>query len=259
MWARLPAAGPSEGARRTTRSDVPARARRGRRPTSARREHAPLAAGRGGRARRSAPRPAGRPSSAASSACEVLEPPRDLAPVRALGRGRARARVERLVAGRRRRPTARRRARPTSAPRGRRRRTRSRADDGGGRVVEREQGGRQRRWRRAASSPSAEDAASSATWRQRLSVPRAGAGPAAAMKGSVTSELAVADGRERRAAGYARRVNRLARRVQPVPAPARREPGRLVALGRRGPRPAPAPRTGRCCSRSATRRATGAT
>ena len=45
-------------------------------------------------------------------------------------------------------------------------------------------------------SPIADDAASSATWRQRPSVPRAGAGPAAAMNGS-TMRRTVADVRRR--------------------------------------------------------------
>ena len=49
------------------------------------------------------------------------------------------------------------------------------------------------------------------------------------------------------------------RRDQPVPAPARRQPGRLVPVGRGGVRAGPGPRTSRSCCRSATRRATGAT
>ena len=114
-------------------------------------------------------------------------------------------------------------------------------------------------------SPIAEEAASSATWRQRLSVPRAGAGPAAAMKGSIIRGT-VAE-RERMLAAPGRRRARRARaagepargRVEPLPAPARREPGGLVPVGRRGARARRAPRTGRSCCRSATRRATGAT
>ena len=49
------------------------------------------------------------------------------------------------------------------------------------------------------------------------------------------------------------------RRDQPVPAPARAQPGRLVSLGSRGARPGPGPRTSRSSCRSATRPATGAT
>ena len=46
---------------------------------------------------------------------------------------------------------------------------------------------------------------------------------------------------------------------EPVPPPARRQPGRLVPVGGGGARRARARRTGRSCSRSATRPATGAT
>ena len=49
------------------------------------------------------------------------------------------------------------------------------------------------------------------------------------------------------------------RRDQPVPAPARRQPRRLAAVGRRGVRRGPGSATCRCCCRSATRPATGAT
>ena len=49
------------------------------------------------------------------------------------------------------------------------------------------------------------------------------------------------------------------RRDQPVPAPARPQPGRLVPVGPRGARPRRASSTGRSSSRSATRPATGAT
>ena len=49
------------------------------------------------------------------------------------------------------------------------------------------------------------------------------------------------------------------RRDQPVPAAARRQPGRLAAVGRGGVRARAQARPARCCSRSATRPATGAT
>ena len=49
------------------------------------------------------------------------------------------------------------------------------------------------------------------------------------------------------------------RRDQPVPAPARAQPGGLVPVGRRGARRGRRRRTSRSCSRSATPRATGAT
>ena len=49
------------------------------------------------------------------------------------------------------------------------------------------------------------------------------------------------------------------RRDQPLPAPAQGQPGRLVPVGRRGARARASSSTGRSCSRSATRRATGAT
>ena len=48
-------------------------------------------------------------------------------------------------------------------------------------------------------------------------------------------------------------------RDQPVPAAARRQPGRLAAVGRGGVRARARARPARCCSRSATRPATGAT
>ena len=48
------------------------------------------------------------------------------------------------------------------------------------------------RWRQvallSAASPSADDAESRATWRERFSALRAGAGPAATMNGSVTGK-----------------------------------------------------------------------
>ena len=56
-----------------------------------------------------------------------------------------------------------------------------------------------------------------------------------------------------------RPANRLAARDQPLPAPARPQPGRLVPLGRRRRSARAKPRTSRSSSRSATRRATGAT
>ena len=49
------------------------------------------------------------------------------------------------------------------------------------------------------------------------------------------------------------------RRDEPVPPPARRQPGGLVPLGRGGARARARARTGRSCSRSATAPATGAT
>ena len=54
-------------------------------------------------------------------------------------------------------------------------------------------------------------------------------------------------------------INRLARRDEPVPPPARRQPRRLVPVGRRGVRAGADRGHGRSSSRSATRRATGAT
>ena len=54
-------------------------------------------------------------------------------------------------------------------------------------------------------------------------------------------------------------MNRLARGVEPVPPPARRQPGRLVSVGRRSDGDRPASATGRSSSRSGTARATGAT
>ena len=48
-------------------------------------------------------------------------------------------------------------------------------------------------------------------------------------------------------------------RDEPVPPPARRQPGRLVPVGRRGVRAGQRTRTDRSCSRSATAPATGAT
>ena len=54
-------------------------------------------------------------------------------------------------------------------------------------------------------------------------------------------------------------TNRLAGDDQPVPAAARRQPGRLVSVGRRGARARARARTSRSCCRSAIRRATGAT
>ena len=54
-------------------------------------------------------------------------------------------------------------------------------------------------------------------------------------------------------------MNRLARRAQPVPAPARRQSGGLVLRGATRRSRARAPRTSRSSCRSATRRATGAT
>ena len=54
-------------------------------------------------------------------------------------------------------------------------------------------------------------------------------------------------------------VNRLARRDQSLPAPARRQPRRLVPVGRRSVRTGPGRGQARSCCRSGTRRAIGAT
>ena len=71
-------------------------------------------------------------------------------------------------------------------------------------------------------------------------------------KAATTTDLTERSGR---VAG----VNRLGRRDQPLPAPARRQPGRLVPVGRRGVRGGARARQARSCCRSATPPATGAT
>ena len=226
----------------------PSPARPGTPPTSARRAPRGAPGGAGGPAARSAPargrrraarraRPGGRRAAVPPRARPA---PRPAPP--------ARRRAPRR--GPRPRPTGRRRAPATTGPRGRRpERCAGRAAAASGWSSESSVAARPAE--ACAESPRAAEAASSATWRQRLSVPRAGAGPAAAMKGSgIGSTVAVR--------GYARRVNRLGGRVIPLPPPARRQPGRLVPVGRGGVRRGPGPRTGRCCCRSATPRATGA-
>ena len=81
--------------------------------------------------------------------------------------------------------------------------------------------------------------------------------PPAPGRGRVASSRRGAEGRSR--GNFPPMPNRLAARDEPVPPPARREPGRLVPVGRGGASRRPATRTSRSCSRSATRPATGAT
>ena len=256
MCARLPADGPSDGASRTSAQGVPARLdqERGRRAPAD--EHAPLRPGAVARARRSGAASAGRRRRARRA--------RRRGP-RAGGPPRARPARRR---GRRGPSRARRAARsaPAAWPAASTPHQRAQGSAASARLEGRRRrrpGGRARagrppgRWRRGASSPSADDAASSATWRQRLSAPRAGAGPAATMKGSVTGST-VADGRTGSRC-YARR-DEPARAASPACTCA--STPRTRWTGTRGatrPWPAPAPRTARCSCRSATRRATGAT
>ena len=84
--------------------------------------------------------------------------------------------------------------------------------------------------------------------------------PSTSLKTNVTVPLGRPGMRpSMRAAWQAREREPARRRDQPVPAPARRQPRRLVPVGRGGARRAPATRTSRSCSRSATPPATGAT
>ena len=256
-WARLPSAGPSEGPRRTSRTDSqPGSMMKAadERPASRTR--------RRGRARwpRIAKRAAG--ASAAREGgqlvAQVVEPPRHLAAVGPLGR-RLERRGQRRVAG----PPASAglpggEHRPPAGPgvvglgalqgHGRR-----------GRVVEGEQG-------RGEGGRRARRVAHRGRRRQQRDLAPAALGPPGGGRSGGGDEgvdhgSSVAEPRRARAPGPRLCSPREPARagVQPVPAPARRQPGRLAALGRRRPSPAPAPRTGRCCCRSATRRATGAT
>ena len=83
--------------------------------------------------------------------------------------------------------------------------------------------------------------------RRRRRARAARAGPSRAASRPGCSRRSCADGQRTRGRDLA------------LPAPARGQPGRLAAVGRGGAAPRARARTGRCSSRSATRRATGAT
>ena len=178
---------------------------------------------------------AGPPASAASSASRSS---RRRATSRASGPGGGdgAGRVERgAQPGRPRRP-GRRRAHPTSAPTGRPASARLERLRGGGRVVEREQGGRQ------AGGGAAVVAQRGRRREQRHLAPAAlgvaGRGGPGGDDEGIGHRETVADGRTR-VPLYPRGDEPARGRDQPVPAPARRQPGGLVPVGRRGLRPRP--------------------